>query len=65
MAENIKIIILAAGKGERLLPLTKDMPKSLVSIFGKPILEYQLNTIKKVGIDKILLVNGYFKEKIK
>tara|TARA_B110001454_G_C12719644_1_gene434176 strand:- start:3154 stop:3957 length:804 start_codon:yes stop_codon:yes gene_type:complete len=65
LAKNIKIIILAAGKGERLLPLTKDMPKSLVSIFGKPILEYQLNTIKKVGIDQIILITGYLKDKIK
>ncbi len=65
MAQTIKIIILAAGKGERLLPLTKDSPKAMVSIFGKPILDYQLNVIKKVGITKTIIVTGYRKEKIK
>jgi hypothetical protein len=43
----MKCVLTVAGLGTRLLPLTKDMPKSLVSIFGKPILEYQLNRINK------------------
>ena len=64
MAQTIKIIILAAGKGERLLPLTKDKPKAMVSIFGKPILDHQLNIIKKVGITKTIIITGYCKEKI-
>lgn len=64
MITSTKILILAAGKGERLLPLTKYLPKSMVSIFGKPILDHQLNIIKKIGITKIIIVNGYCKEKI-
>lgn len=61
----MKIIILAAGKGERLFPLTKDKPKTLVSIFGKPILEHQLGVIKNSGITEIVIVKGYHEEKIK
>ncbi len=61
---DVKVIILAAGEGKRLRPLTKDRPKCLVKIFGKSLLERQLNIFKKAGIVNISIVTGYQSEKI-
>ena len=58
-------IILAAGKGTRLYPLTKDKPKCLVKYQGKSILDYQLEICKKMKLKKIFLVSGYKSSKIK
>jgi len=55
----LKSIILAAGEGKRLRPLTNDVPKSMVDFFGKTILERQIETMKKCGIDDIVVVTGY------
>ena len=60
----MKAIILAAGEGNRLRPLTKDIPKCLVELFGKSILEWQLNTFRRCGITDICVIRGYKKEKI-
>ena len=58
-------IILAAGKGSRLYPLTKKKPKCLVKYKGKSILDHQLENCKKLKIQKIFLVCGYKSNKIK
>lgn len=62
----MKIIILAAGKGERLMPLTRNTPKSLLDMGnGKTLLEEQIDRIQKSGIiDEIVLVIGYLAEQI-
>lgn len=61
----MKVIILAAGKGERLMPLTSDTPKSLLELEnGTTLLESQLITINKTVIDKVVIVTGYLTEKI-
>lgn len=60
----MKVIILAAGEGKRLRPLTNDIPKCMVKLFGKSILEMQINILKKFNIDKICIIRGYQKEKI-
>ena len=52
-------IILAAGKGKRLSPLTNDKPKCLVELFGKPLLEWQIETFQNSGITDITIVSGY------
>lgn len=58
-------IILAAGKGERLRPLTENKPKCLVSLFGKTLLEWQIETFHNQGIDDITVVTGYQSDLIK
>lgn len=60
-----KAFILAGGKGTRLNSLTKDTPKPLLKLNGKPILEIIINHLKKNGITEILISIGYLGNKIK
>ena len=52
-------IILAAGKGERLQPLTNNKPKCLVELFEKSLLEWQIKIFQNSGITDITIVSGY------
>ena len=52
-------IILCGGKGERLRPITNDVPKPLVEINDKPILHYVIEHLKKYNIRKINIASGY------
>lgn len=61
----MKAIILAAGIGKRLHPLTSTIPKSLIKIKGKEIIAYQLDYLKKYGINDFVIATGSFHEKIK
>ena len=56
---NNKALILAAGLGTRLAPITNDRPKSLVPVNGKPILIKQIENLKANGIVDITIVSGY------
>jgi NDP-sugar pyrophosphorylase family protein len=55
----MKGIILAAGIGTRLLPLTRTQPKCLVNVAGKPMMAYQLDAIRAAGIKECTIVVGY------
>ncbi|MFQ6055335.1 MAG: NTP transferase domain-containing protein [Methanosarcinales archaeon] len=59
-----KVIILAAGPGSRLMPLTKDKPKCMIKIKGKTILERQIEVFKQCGIEDIIVVRGHKKNVI-
>ncbi len=61
----MKGVILAAGKGTRMLPLTKDKQKVLIEIGGKPFIEYVIESLRKGGIDEIAIVTNYREEDIK
>ena len=58
-------IILAAGKGERLRPLTNKIPKCMVKLFDKTLLEYQIDVFKSCNINDVTVVTGYESDKIK
>ena len=58
-------VILAGGKGTRLAEIAKDLPKPLVAIQGKPILQYQVENLKRSGINQVIMVIGYQGNKIK
>ena len=49
-------IILAAGRGRRMKELGDQIPKCLIELQGKPLLEYQLRTLRQAGINEIALV---------
>ncbi|MFI5151608.1 MAG: nucleotidyltransferase family protein [Bacteroidia bacterium] len=60
----LDVIVMAGGKGERLLPLTKDTPKPLLPIGGKPIVEYNMDRLIKSGVSRITLSVRYQAQKI-
>lgn len=57
-------IILAAGEGQRLRPFTVNRPKAMLSIAGKPILQYVIESLAQNGIRDIVLVVGYRKDQV-
>ncbi|MET1100908.1 MAG: nucleotidyltransferase family protein [Pyrodictiaceae archaeon] len=60
----MKAVILAGGFGKRLRPYTETVPKPLVEVAGKPILEWQIEWLKKYGITDFVFLVGYLREKI-
>jgi choline kinase len=61
----MKAVILCAGRGVRLLPLTEDTPKCLLEFGPKTLLEYAIESFKNEGIEEILLVTGFKEESIR
>ncbi len=61
----MKAVLLAAGEGQRLLPITSTRPKHLIKIAGKPILQFCLDAVKKAGITEAIIVTHYMSDKIK
>jgi len=57
-----KVVISAAGRGTRMKELTKDMPKHLIEINGKPFIYYLLKRLEEAGFQEMFLVVGYKKE---
>jgi NDP-sugar pyrophosphorylase family protein len=57
-----KVLISAAGRGSRMLDLSKDKPKHLIEINNKPFLYYLLSNLKEAGFEEIIMVVGYKKE---
>ena len=59
-AEPIKsALILSAGKGSRLLPLTAERPKCLLELSGRTLLEWQLDALHEAGIEEMIVVTGF------
>jgi UDP-N-acetylglucosamine diphosphorylase/glucosamine-1-phosphate N-acetyltransferase len=61
----LKAVILAAGEGNRMRPLTSDRPKVMLPIANKPILEHLLNEVKEAGINEFVFVVGYCDEQVR
>ncbi len=60
----IKAIILSAGQGRRLLPLTENTPKCLLPVADQPVLSRQIDALLSVGIDHITIITGFKAELI-
>ena len=60
----MKAVILAGGLGTRLQPYTKSLPKPMLPLGGKPILEYEIEWARKNGIKEIVLCVSYLRNKI-
>ena len=55
----MRALILAAGRGSRLHPLTEQCPKCLTELDGKPLIERQITTLHEAGVTDIVIVTGY------
>ena len=60
----MKAMILAAGKGTRVRPLTYDLPKPMIPLLGKPVMAYLVEHLKKHGITEIMVNVSWLHEKI-
>jgi len=60
----MKAVILSAGQGKRLLPLTAESPKCILPILGQTIIEWQIDELAKCGIDQVTVVLGYGADKV-
>ena len=58
---RLKAVVLAGGKGERLRPLTDCVPKSMVRIVGKPVIDYVLEGLRKLPLDEVIIVLSHKK----
>jgi len=61
----MKAIILAAGASKRMISLTSDLPKCLLKIGDRSIIEHQIASLYRYGLDEIIIVTGFFEDKIK
>ncbi|HJH27947.1 MAG TPA: glucose-1-phosphate thymidylyltransferase [Methanophagales archaeon] len=61
----MKAVILAAGEGKRMRPLTYERPKVMLPVAGKPLVEHLLEEVKEAGIDEFIFVVGYHDETIR
>lgn len=59
-----RAIILSAGQGSRLLPLTESLPKCLIEFSGRTLLEWQVNMLAEAGIERIDVVTGFMTEAV-
>jgi len=60
----VQIIVPLAGKGTRLLPLTKRVPKPLVRVAGRPVMDYVMDTVKGLSVDELIVITGHLKETV-
>ncbi len=60
----MKTMILAAGRGERLRPLTDELPKPLITVAGKSLIEYHIDKLAKAGIKEVIINTAWLAEKI-
>jgi D,D-heptose 1,7-bisphosphate phosphatase len=61
----MKVFIMAGGKGTRMASITDDIPKPMIPICGKPILEYQIDCLKRNDLKDITLIIGYLSHHIR
>jgi Nucleoside-diphosphate-sugar pyrophosphorylase involved in lipopolysaccharide biosynthesis/translation initiation factor 2B, gamma/epsilon subunits (eIF-2Bgamma/eIF-2Bepsilon) len=60
----MRAVILTAGEGTRMRPLTLTRPKTMLPVGGKPLLEYNVEALRDAGIKNITMIVGYQKEAV-
>ncbi|HJQ65302.1 MAG TPA: sugar phosphate nucleotidyltransferase, partial [Gemmatimonadales bacterium] len=60
----MKVIVPLAGKGTRLLPLTKRVPKPLVHVAGRPVMDYVMDTVAGFDVEELLVITGHLKHDV-
>ena len=61
----MKAVIMAGGKGARIAEVAKDIPKPMIPVLGKPVLEYQIRSLTAGGVQDITLVIGHLGDAIR
>ena len=60
----MKVILPVAGKGTRLLPITRHVPKPLVRVAGRPVLDYVVDKLAGLDVEELIFITGHLKEQI-
>src|SRR6185312_17362540 len=60
-----RAMLLAAGRGERLRPITDSLPKPLVAVAGKPLIVYHLEALARAGLSDVVINLSWLGEKIR
>ncbi|WP_280926011.1 N-acetylmuramate alpha-1-phosphate uridylyltransferase MurU [Caldimonas mangrovi] len=64
MSKNLKAIVLAAGRGERMRPLTDHTPKPLLPVAGKPLIVWHLEALARDGVEEVVINTAWLEEQI-
>ena len=65
MTKIDKAVVLAAGRGKRMRELTADLPKPMMDVRGKPVLQHIVEGLRDAGLRGILLIVGYHAETVR
>lgn len=60
----MKVILPVAGKGTRLLPITRYVPKPLVRVAGRPVLDYVMDSLEGLDVEELIFITGHLKDQI-
>ena len=60
----MKVVIPVAGKGTRLLPLTKYVPKPLLRVAGRPVMDYVIEKLDDLDVEELIFITGHLKEQV-
>ncbi len=60
----MKVIVPLAGKGTRLLPLTRRVPKPLVRVAGRPVMDYVMDLIAPLDVEELIVITGHLQEQV-
>lgn len=60
----MKVVIPLAGKGTRLLPLTKHIPKPLIRVAGRPVMDYVMDKLEPLDVEELIIITGHLKEPV-
>src|SRR5207244_9025449 len=61
---DVKVIVPLAGKGTRLLPLTNRVPKPLVRVAGRPVMDYVMDSVQGLDVEELIVITGHLKETV-
>src|SRR2546422_10631993 len=59
---DVKVIVPPAGRGTRLLPLTKRVPKPLIRVAGRPVMDYVMDAIAGLDLEELIVITGHLKD---
>jgi glucose-1-phosphate thymidylyltransferase len=60
----MKVIVPVAGKGTRLLPLTKTVPKPLIRVAGRPVMDYVMDQVGQLDVEELIIITGHLKDRV-